>query len=163
MPDSEPDITITLPLPPGSNKRLIPVVRKDGKPSQVLSPEARAWMAAAKLDVLGQRRRRCITNRAEGLVSLAPSNFDADAPIKLLFDALEKGGAVGNDKLIRPYTVRDDPTIRPGWLRVDLWDTGERFERTHHDTATKQDRKVEHAMVRTFGRGSRHGGGNRAR
>jgi len=163
MPDREPDITITLPMPPSANKRLIPALGKDGIPTLLRSKATREWMRSAALDVMAQRRGRVIVHRTEAVVSLAPSNFDADAPIKSVFDALERGGAVGNDRLIRPYTVTDNLILPEGWIRVQLWDTGERYERKRNDPAAKQNREVENALVRTFGKRPRLGGTGRTR
>jgi len=153
----QPDISITLPLPPGSNERLIPVIR-NGRPLLVLSAAARAWLTAAQLDVFAQRQGRFLTNCVLAEVRFGASGYDADAPIKLLFDALEKGGAVSNDRIIRAYTVSASDAVKPGWIHVALFDTGEAYERPKRNAARDTTRD---ALVRTFGR--RHSAGRSRR
>jgi hypothetical protein len=142
-------------MPPGSNERLVPII-VNGKPRMVLSVKARKWLGDAKLDIMAQRRRVTLHNRTIARISVAPSNFDGDAPLKLLFDALEKGKAVSNDRIIRPYFVWDDDTIKDGWLRVELWDSG-----LEYVPAKGKPDVAGNALVRTFGSG--HGVGKSRR
>lgn len=64
-----------------------------------------------------------ITEKVNAYVEVGMwSRLDSDAPIKAIFDAMEKAGVVENDKLIADYVVirewhkRDDPD----WVRIVL-------------------------------------------
>ena len=148
-PEQAPTLTLTLPMPPGSNHRLMPVTVR-GKERLALHPQARAWLEAAEWDVSAQRRGISLENRCAALISLSPSNMDGDAPIKLLFDACQRGGAVSNDRHIRPYGVIDDEMLSVGLIRMELWDTGEAMNLSRRNDTDPQASLVRRALARTF-------------
>ena len=139
LPDRPPDIRVVLPLPVGANKRLLPVAteafaveriggrtlaRRVTRARLVKRRGARSWAEDAAWEVAVQRGGRAIAGRCAALLLLGRSGFDADAPVKEMFDALQAGGAVVNDRTIRPYAVDDDPDVPPGHAAVLLWDLG---------------------------------------
>ena len=103
----------TLPLPPSTNKRLIP-----GRQGFfVLSTEARNWLEdASKMVWVYVNNNKIIPYdyyfHLDLRFFLTRANADSHNYLKLLCDALEKGGLVTNDRYImtRIQMVEKDPT-----------------------------------------------------
>ena len=101
------NLSLTLPLPPSTNTRLIKA--KGG--FFILSAEARSWLTGSALVVRAYCSRKKLKPIAKYFhidlnVYLSRSNSDSHNYLKLLCDALEQGGLTTNDKFIMPRIQR---------------------------------------------------------
>lgn len=120
MPD-DPQISLSfvLAMPPGVNKLYTPSRTKTGARMRK-TDAARDWASQAKYAVEMQRAGESIPRLFTAVLYIAESNFDLDAPTKELFDALQHGGAITNDRYNRGYSVWPDAELPAGSVRVDL-------------------------------------------
>jgi Holliday junction resolvase RusA-like endonuclease len=73
------------------------------------SPEYLQWLAAASLQVMATRRGRVFSTPVKVLVALRKPHPLADLDnftIAQVFDALQKGGLLTNDRIIHEFTAK---------------------------------------------------------
>jgi len=119
---SEPDaesvlVVITLSMPPSANR----MYRRAGA-HMIKSDEYRRWSDAAMLAVAAQTCERLAWFGIG--ITLPPTRRDPDNSIKPLIDALQAGGAIVNDRMLRRLvlSVDDDRSEEDGAL-ITLWPT----------------------------------------
>lgn len=108
--------TITLPLPPSANR----MYRRAGGHMHK-STEYRAWLDNAMRVVAASWDPPALEWYGLG-ITLPPTRRDPDNSIKALSDALQAGGAVVNDRMLRTLilTVDDNRAPEDGVL-LTLW------------------------------------------
>jgi len=99
-------VFLTLPLPPSTNKRLMPVAQGRYL-NMILTKEARGYLSC-----IGQEL--CILRKNKGLKPiddyrvmdmwfvLPTQNCDCHNYFKILFDTMETGGILKNDRYVLP-------------------------------------------------------------
>lgn len=102
-------VLLFLPLCPSTNARMRPV-RMGGVCREVLTKEARQYISSVGMDLrLWARAEKFRPIDAYAFVDLwfilPRTNCDAHNYGKVLFDALEAGGIVTNDKFILPRVM----------------------------------------------------------
>lgn len=112
----EPDISLTLRMPPGINES-----HTVSRGKIILTTKARDWRQEAQWQVAVQRQGVTLPYRFACLIVL-PDNrkFDIEAGAKALLDACEKGLAVTNDKHCRDFHIVYDETREDDSVLVEL-------------------------------------------
>jgi hypothetical protein len=118
-----PDLRFELTQPPSFNDCWVPGVNgHTGKPGIFRTAAYRRWTNSASSEVMVQVPR---SRRIEGLYAMrlvVPNAArDGDNNIKPVPDALQRGGAVSNDKNVRRLVLDVDPAMRAGLVTVELW------------------------------------------
>lgn len=101
------DVELTLPVPPSAN-RMTRFVSGRGKVAHS-SPEYRKWLAAASLQVMATRRGRVFSTPVKVIIALRKPHPLADLDnytFAQVFDALQKGGLLTNDRIIHEVTAK---------------------------------------------------------
>jgi crossover junction endodeoxyribonuclease RusA len=94
---------ITLPLPPSANR-----IWRNMRGTMVKSAEYRAWKDAAALAVAHQVGGATPLRHFSVLITLPETRRDPDNSVKPILDALQAGGVIADDKLLRSLTLTVD-------------------------------------------------------
>jgi crossover junction endodeoxyribonuclease RusA len=106
---------IILPLPPSAN-RMWRMVR--GKVTK--SPEYRAWKSEAAWSIAHQTGGQPPLEHYRLDVIVPATRRDPDNHLKAIGDALQAGGAIRNDKLLRALTLVVDDARELASVRIEL-------------------------------------------
>lgn len=109
------DIVLTLAEPPSSNR-----LWRQMRGRMVKSPAYREWKDAEAARVAHQVGGDCCLEWFSAAIVLPPSRRDPDNSIKPLLDAIQAGGAVRNDRLLRHLSLTVDDDREPGTVLVRL-------------------------------------------
>lgn len=96
-------IVVTMRPPPSVNSSRI-----SSRGRLISSPEYRRWVNLAAWDVkVGMELRPALSGRLAASIKIPRpnNNSDIDNRVKPIFDALQKGGAIENDKQFIRFTV----------------------------------------------------------
>lgn len=117
-----PDISMTLPLPPSTNRTERSAV-VGGKSIRYSSREYKDWTAFAGYSAISQAHGDRIEYRYHMRVVLPEGRGDADNKVKPLQDMLQKCGVIANDKHLRRLVLEVDPARQKDMILVELWST----------------------------------------
>jgi len=112
------DIQLIVAEPPSAN-RIWRMFR--GRMSK--SSEYRAWKDEAALSIGQQLGGDCALEWFSVSIILPTSRRDPDNSIKPILDALQAGGAVRNDRLLRRLSLSVDEDRAPGTVAIAVWAT----------------------------------------
>jgi hypothetical protein len=123
MASRPPDIRLDLTQPPSFNDCWVPGTNgHTGKPGIFRTAAYRSWTNNASSEVMVQvPRGRRISGLYAMRLTVPDAARDGDNNIKPVPDALQRGGAVSNDKNVRRLVLDVDPTMRAGLVTVELW------------------------------------------
>jgi len=119
-PASFADIMLVIPEPPSSN-RIWRVFR--GRMAK--SPAYRRWMTSAAASIAEQLGGDGVPSWFSASITLPPSRRDPDNSVKPILDAIQAGGAISNDRLLRRLTLAVDDDREPGTVSISLWPAAE--------------------------------------
>lgn len=114
-----------LDLPPSSNGRLIPTIRR-GRPSLVMAPAYRQWLDYA-VRALTEGQPDDWEPFSGPVCCLVEVRFpdrhrrDIDNLLKPLNDALTQARVWEDDSLVSVEVIRRGPVEKPGIMRVAVW------------------------------------------
>lgn len=119
--DGPAHISITLALPPSANKSWRPGIGAGGHPAMFKRAPYKAWLADAKDRAAEQAAGDRVPYRYHLRIVLPETPRDPDNSIKLLCDALQRGGVIADDKHLRRLVLDVDPARTDATALLELW------------------------------------------
>ncbi len=119
--DGPAHISITLPLPPSANKSWRPGIAPGGHAAMFKRAPYKAWLADAKERVAEQAAGDRVPYRYHLRIVLPETPRDPDNSIKLLQDALQRGGVIADDKHLRRLVLEVDAARLDQTALCELW------------------------------------------
>jgi Holliday junction resolvase RusA-like endonuclease len=116
-----PDIMLTLPLPPSTN-RIVRGGMTFGGRRNFYSPKTyREWQSLVLALCAAQGAGDRIPYRYRMRMTLPEQRKDPSNLIKPVEDVLQKARVIANDKHMRSFALDVDPAREPGSMLVELW------------------------------------------
>jgi Holliday junction resolvase RusA-like endonuclease len=116
-----PDIMLTLPLPPSTN-RIVRGGMTFGGRRNFYSPKTyREWQDLVLALCAAQRADDRIPYRYRMRMTLPEQRKDPSNLIKPVEDVLQKARVIANDRHLRSFALDVDPAREPGSMLVELW------------------------------------------
>jgi Holliday junction resolvase RusA-like endonuclease len=116
-----PDIMLTLPLPPSTN-RIVRGGTTFGGRRNFYSPKTYCeWQGLVLALCAAQRAGDRIPYRYRMRMTLPEQRKDPSNLIKPVEDVLQKARVIANDKHLRSFALDVDPAREPGSMLVELW------------------------------------------
>lgn len=119
--DGPAHITVVLPLPPSANKSWRPGIGATGQAAMFKRAPYKAWLADAKDRAAEQAAGDKVPYRYQLRIVLPETLRDPDNSIKLLSDALQRGGVIADDKHLRRLVLDVDPARTDATALLELW------------------------------------------
>jgi Holliday junction resolvase RusA-like endonuclease len=110
------DIQLVLAEPPSANR-----IWRMWRGRMRKSDEYRAWKDAQAASIAHQLGGDCALEWFGVAITIPPSRRDPDNGLKPILDALQAGGAVRNDRLLRHLSLKVDEDREPGTVAVAVW------------------------------------------
>ena len=124
MMDRPADITMTLPLPPSTNRTERSTVM-GGRAVRYSTAEYKNWADVAGYAACSQAHGDSVPYRYHMRITLPEQRIDPDNRIKPTQDMLQKCGVIANDRHLRRLVVEVDATRTSDTMVVELWATDE--------------------------------------
>lgn len=121
MSGRPPALRLLVELPPSANRSWRPGNLPDGTPALFKRLPFKDWLEAASFSVAAQARGRRIPGPYALRIAFGEGAKDADNQIKGLSDALQRGGAIANDKHLRRLVLDVLPSGDSRTATVELW------------------------------------------
>jgi Holliday junction resolvase RusA-like endonuclease len=116
-----PDIMLTLPLPPSTN-RIVRGGTTFGGRRNFYSPKTyREWQGLVLALCAAQGAGDRIPYRYRMRMTLPEQRKDPSNLIKPVEDVLQKARVIANDRHLRSFALDVDPAREPGSMLVELW------------------------------------------
>jgi Holliday junction resolvase RusA-like endonuclease len=110
------DIQLVLSEPPSANR-----IWRQFRGRMTKSPEYREWKDAQATSIAHQLGGDCALEWFGVAITLPTSRRDPDNSIKPIMDALQAGGAVRNDRMLRHLSLKVDEDREPGTVAIAVW------------------------------------------
>lgn len=119
--DEVAHITLTVPLPPSANKSWRPGIGHGSRAAMFKRAPYKAWLEESRLRVAMQLGGETCPYRYHARIVLPETPRDPDNSVKPIMDALQRGGAIANDKHLRRLVLEVDAAREPTTALVELW------------------------------------------
>ena len=129
MIDRTPDIIITLPVPPSTNRLQRSAIRPNKKTGKlhavrISTDDYKAWQETAAIYIAQQTHGNFVPWRYEMRITIGEGRVDPSNRIKAVEDILQTCGVIANDKHLRMLELIVDEDQSPMNVKVEIWSHG---------------------------------------
>lgn len=121
MATRPPALRLAVELPPSANKSWRPGNLENGAPAMFKRGPFKDWLEAASFSVAAQAGGRRIPGPYALRIAFGEGAKDPDNNCKGISDALQRGGAIANDKHLRRLVLDVLPSGDRRTATVELW------------------------------------------